>query len=258
MVDIIDLKLDVVSGCETGQMKINAVLFDMFDTLMMIERDHAFYSPSLKQAYVYVRERGVKTTFREFERAYVKARDALYAEADQKMEEPHFNLRIANALTQLGYSYPVSSDVVIGATNAFCEAFMKYVRVDEAAIASLKKLHGKYRLGIVSNFAIPECVTKLLNEYGLTELFDVIIVSGAVNKRKPSPEIYRKALDVLGVRAQNAVFVGDTADADIAGPKSIGMRTVYIERRAQEMPKDACPDQTIKTMSDLLPALERC
>lgn len=239
-------------------MKIKAILFDMFDTLMMIKRNHAFYNPSLRQAYAYVKERGVKTTFREFEKAYVEARDSLYAKADAKMEEPHFNLRIANALTKLGYSYSVSSDVVIGATNAFCEAFMKYVCVDEAAIASLRKLHGKYKLGIVSNFAIPECVTRLLDEHGLIELFDVIIVSGAVNKRKPSPEIYKKALDTLRVRAQNAVFVGDTADADIAGPKSIGMRTVYIERRAQEIPKDACPDQTIKTMSDLLPALERC
>jgi len=239
-------------------MKIKAILFDMFDTLMMIERNHAFYSPSLKQAYTYLKKRGVEASFREFEKAYVKSRDALYAEADPKMEEPHFNLRIANALKLLSYSYPVSSDIVIGATNAFCEAFMKYVRVDQNAIESVKKLHGKYKLGIVSNFAIPECVSKLLHEHGLVELFDVVIVSAAVNKRKPSPEIYKKALDILGISAKNAVFVGDTADADVAGPKSIGMKTIYIERRVQEMAKDACPDQTIKTMSDLLPAVERC
>jgi len=239
-------------------MKIEAVLFDMFDTLMIIERDHEFYSPSLKQAYAYIKKRGVKATLKEFAEAYMKARDALYAKADPEMEEPHFNLRIANALKHLGYSYPISSDVVIGATNAFCETFMNYVRVDYDAIESLRKLHGKYKLGIVSNFAIPECISKLLQKHGLTELFDVVVISGAVNKRKPSPEIFQKALNALGSDAEKAVFVGDTIDADIAGAKRVGMRTVYIERRMQETAEEACPDQTIKKMSDLLSALERC
>ena len=239
-------------------MKIEAVLFDMFDTLMMIERDHAFHNPSLKQAYEYIKKRGIKVTFEEFEKAYVKARDALYAEADPEMEEPHFNLRIAEALRHLGYNYPVSSDVVTGATNAFCEAFMNYVRIDADAVESLRKLRGKYKLGIVSNFAIPECIFKLLHKHGLAELFDVVIVSGAVNKRKPSPQIFKKALDALGIEADKAVFVGDTVDADIAGAKSAGMKAVYIERRVQETAEEACPDQTIKKLSDLSSALERC
>ena len=243
---------------EIERMKIEAVLFDMFDTLMMIERDHAFYSPSLKRVYEYLKERGVKVSFKEFEEAYVEARDALYATADPKMEEPHFNQRIANALRNLGYTFPVSSEIVVGATNAFCETFMDFVRVDDSAIESLRRLHGKYKLGIVSNFAIPECVYKLLQRHTLTELFDVVIVSGEVNKRKPSPEIFKKALVALGVKAQSAVFVGDTIDADIEGAKNAGMKTIYIERRVQQAAKAACPDQTIKTMSDLLPALERC
>lgn len=239
-------------------MKIKAVLFDMFDTLMMIERDHAFYSPSLKQTYEYLKERGVKTTFREFEKAYIDARDALYAEADPKMEEPHFNLRIANALRNLGYTYPVSSDIVVGATNAFCETFMGFVCVDDLAIESLRQLHGRYKLGIVSNFAIPECVSKLLQKHNLAELFDVVIVSGAVNKRKPSPEIFKKALDILEIDPEDAVFVGDTMEADIEGAKSAGMKTIYIERRMQQAAEDEGPNQIIKTMSDLLLALERC
>ncbi len=239
-------------------MTIAAILFDMFDTLMMIERDHAFYSPSLKKAYEYIRERGVEVAFKEFEKAYVEARDALYAEADPKMEEPHFNLRITKALNLLGYHYPVTSDIVTGATNAFCESFMNFVRLDDCAIESLKKIHGKYKLGIVSNFAIPECVHKLLQKHELTELFDVIIVSGAVNKRKPSPEIFEKALKILGTKAENAVFVGDTIDADIEGAKNAGMKTIYIERRMQQAAEAAKPDQIIKTMSDLLLALERC
>ncbi len=237
-------------------MQIKAVLFDMFDTLMMIEHDHAFYRPSLKRAYTFLFHNGVNVSFDVFNAAYVKARDALYAEADAQMEEPHFNLRIANALRSLGYDFDVSSNVVHGATCAFCEEFMRYVRIDEHARSVLEKLHGKYKLGIVSNFAIPECVLRLLERDGLTELFDVVVVSGAVNKRKPRPEIFQRALEKLGVDAESVVFVGDTVDADIQGPKSMGMKTIYVERRVQKEIENACPDQTIKSLSKVLDAIE--
>jgi len=238
-------------------MQIKAILFDMFDTLMMIEHDHAFYRPSLKSAHAFLVHNKVNVSFDVFNNAYVKARDALYAEADAQMEEPHFNLRIANALHSLGYDFDVSSDVVRGATRAFCEEFMRYVRIDEYARSVLEKLHGKYKLGIVSNFAIPECVFRLLERDGLVRFFAVVVVSGAVNKRKPRPEIFQRALEELGVDAESVVFVGDTLDADIKGPKSMGMKTIYIERRVQKEIRNTCPNQKIKSLSELLDAIER-
>jgi HAD superfamily hydrolase (TIGR01662 family) len=230
----------------------------MFDTLMLIVKDHEFYDYSLKRAHKFLVENGVAVEFAAFQNAYIKARDALYVEADARLEEPHFNLRISKALESLGYSFGVKSEVVAGATNAFCEGFMEYVRIDDQAKNALEKLHKRYKLGIVSNFAIPECVDKLLERHGLGRLFDVVVVSGAVNKRKPSPEIFERALEKLGVSAENAVFVGDTVDADIEGAKSAGMKAVFIERRPQKEVENACPDLTIKDLSELLAALERC
>ncbi len=52
------------------------------------------------------------------------------------------------------------------------------MRIDEYTERALRELHGKYKLGVVSNFAIPECVVKLLEVHGLDKLFDVVIVSG--------------------------------------------------------------------------------
>jgi putative hydrolase of the HAD superfamily len=239
-------------------MRIKAVLFDMFDTLMLIEHEHAFYNPSLRRAHEFLVQNGVNVSFDVFRDAYIEARDALYAEADARLGEPHFNLRVANALHSLGYDYDVSSEMVSGATLAFCEEFMNYVRIDENAEEVLRKLHGKYKLGIVSNFAIPECVSKLLEKHGLDVFFDAVVVSGAVNKRKPSPEIFQKALETLDVDAENTVFVGDTVDADIQGAKTVGMRTIFIERRAQKESERVCPDQTIRSLSDLSMALDHC
>ena len=238
-------------------MPIKAVLFDMFDTLMMIEHNHAFYSPSLKRAHKSLVQNGINVQFTVFNTAYVKARDALYAEADAQMEEPHFNLRIANTLHNLGYNFDASSEVVQGATLAFYEEFMRYVRIDEHARSVLETLHGKYKLGIVSNFAIPECVFKLLERDDLAGFFDVVVVSGAVNKRKPRPEIFQNALEKLGVDAKSTVFVGDTVDADIQGPRDMGMKTIYIERRKQKEIEETHPDNTIKSLNQLIEAIAR-
>jgi putative hydrolase of the HAD superfamily len=239
-------------------MPIKAVLFDMFDTLMLIEKNHEFYSPSLMRMYVFLNNNGMKVPFEKFNAAYIEARDCLYAKADLNFEEPHFNVRISEALKGLGYNYDNSSPLVASATGEFCEEFMKYVRIDKNAKAVLEGLHGKYKLGIISNFAIPECVYKLLRNDQLDRFFDVVVVSGAVNKRKPSPEIFKSTLRLLDVSATETIFVGDTIDADVEGPKAIGMKTIYIERRPQKASEKFCPDQTIKSLSELPLVIERC
>ena len=114
----------------------------------------------------------------------------------------------------------------------------------------------KYELGIVSNFAIPECVVKLLQENEIENLFSVVIISGDINKRKPSPEIFETALNSLKVTGSEAVFVGDTLDTDIRGASEVGMKTIFIERRIQKEKETIHPDITIKSLKELLLKIE--
>jgi putative hydrolase of the HAD superfamily len=236
-------------------MPIKAVLFDMFDTLMLIEKDHEFYSPSIRRMYHYLYKQGIDVPFERFEQTYICERDKLFAEANLTFEEPHFNVRVAATLRALGYNHNVSSQVVGSATSEFYEEFIKYVKIDPDTQTTLKTLHKKYRLGMVSNFAIPECVFKLLKEGGVDTLFDVIVISGSVNRRKPHEEIFRRALKLMNLSSAEAVFVGDTIDADIEGAKAVGMKAVYIERRVQRESKFK-PDRTIKRLSELPGVLE--
>lgn len=237
-------------------MPIKAVLFDMFDTLMIIEQDHAFYSPAVKSMHRYLQENGVHTSFAAFRDAYIKARDALYEEADLNMTEPHFNFRVKNALLTLGYTKEAESSLVQGATDAFCREFMNYVCLDENAKDALEQLHLKYRLGIVSNFAVPECVMRLLERQDLAGLFEVVVVSAAVNMRKPCMGIFEYALNRLGLEPSEVAFVGDTVEADIKGAQTVGMKTVYIERRPQKEIETTKPDQIITNLSELPTALQ--
>jgi putative hydrolase of the HAD superfamily len=238
-------------------MPVKAILFDMFDTLMMIRKNHDFYSPSLMRMYKFLFENGVNVPLEKFQEAYDNARDELYAVADPNLEEPHFNVRLALTLKKLGYSHDANSPFVVSASSVFCDSFMTFVQLDEDAEPLLRSLYGKYKLAIVSNYAIPECLCELLKTYDLNTLFDAVIVSGAVNKRKPSPEIFNRTLNELGVVAYETVFVGDTMDADIEGPKAVGMKTVYVKRREEKQAKNIRPDATITRLAELPMVLQR-
>jgi FMN phosphatase YigB (HAD superfamily) len=239
-------------------MQVEAVLFDLFDTLLLLESQEAYYTPSLRKLHEFLVKNGVNVSFEDFSRVYFEVRDKFYSESRESLEEPHFNVRVLQTLQRLGYSFDVSDSVVVGATVAFAAEFMRYVSLDTDAFDVLQKLYGKYKLGVISNFAIPECGWKLLDKFGLKRFFDVVVISGEVNRRKPSPEIFERALKILGVEASKTVFVGDMLDLDVMGPKKVGMKTVFIERRPVEHSVDVNPDYVIKSLNELLALLADC
>lgn len=89
-------------------------------------------------------------------------------------------------------------------------------------------LKNKYKLGIVTN--IPRLnATTVLDKFGLTDFFDVIMTIEDVNRQKPDPEIIFKACNMLGCKPENTVLVGDTESDVIAGKQAgcivIGLAT---------------------------------
>jgi putative hydrolase of the HAD superfamily len=237
-------------------MLIKAVLFDMFDTLALIDNNYEFYNHAIERMHKYITIQGVNVDYKRFHRAYNEARDELYIEADKTLDEPHFNQRVQNALQKVGFSFDIEDSTIRGAVEEFCQEFLNHVTIDENATAVLQKLHGNYKLGVVSNFAIPEGVYKPLKTSKLEKFFDVIIVSVEVNKRKPSPEIFQTALKKIEVVAEDAVFIGDTADADVAGAHAIGMKAIYIKRRFEQAIEEFTPDIIIESLAQLPDALK--
>jgi len=246
-------------------LQVKAVLFDLFDTLLLVEGGEAFYTPCLQRLHKFLTENGcVDVSFKEFRKVYFEVRDALYAEANKNLEEPHFNIRVWKTLQRLGYDYSLSDTTIVKATECFAEEFTNYVRPDKDAVSVLQWLYGKYKLGIVSNFAIPECIWKLLGQYNLKKFFDVVVISAEVNKRKPSPEIFQKALKSLDAAPSEAVFVGDTPSMDIEGAKRAGMKAILILRRtsATDTAKPANtilkPDAMVKSLKELPKIIGDC
>ena len=110
------------------------------------------------------------------------------------------------------------------------------------------------KLGLVSNAFDPAWLLhRDLELMGLAERLDVAVFSSEVGLRKPHPAIFERALEAVGVPAENALFVGDRTFEDVRGAAELGMTTVQaLWFRADEHPDGAEPDYQAFTQLDVL------
>jgi putative hydrolase of the HAD superfamily len=75
-------------------------------------------------------------------------------------------------------------------------------------------------------------LAELLEEIGLAPLFDAIVDSGRVGIAKPDPRIFAHTLDVLRVRPEVIVHVGDSWAADVEGALASGWNAIWYRSRS--------------------------
>lgn len=85
----------------------------------------------------------------------------------------------------------------------------------------------------------------LRGKFDLDKLFDVKIVSGEVGLRKPMPEIYLLAVEKLGVKPEDCVFVDDQ-DRNLIAAQALGIKTVSFR-----------PDGQVRDFDELVEVLEK-
>lgn len=84
------------------------------------------------------------------------------------------------------------------------------------------------RAAVVSNW---DCsLGSVLEDLGLGGLLNVVVTSAQAGASKPDPAIFEFALQEVRCSAENALFVGDSPETDIAGARSAGLRAVLIDR----------------------------
>jgi HAD superfamily hydrolase (TIGR01509 family) len=108
-------------------------------------------------------------------------------------------------------------------------------------------------IAIVSN--CDHSTRPVVERLGLVEEADAVILSFEIGAAKPSPVIYRAALERLGVESAHALFVDDQA-AYCDGAAALGIQTALIAR------KDAGPAEGVsepgghRVITDLRALLE--
>ena len=84
------------------------------------------------------------------------------------------------------------------------------------------------RLGLISNASTDE--VSAWSDSPLSRLFEQAVFSCHCGLCKPQPEIYHHALQQMGVKVSEALFVGDGGSEEHRGAAGVGMDNVLITR----------------------------
>jgi phosphoserine phosphatase len=127
--------------------------------------------------------------------------------------------------------------------------------VYEETFAVLDKLKGSFKLLLLTNGSPDLQREKLAGVPDIVPYFDHIVISGEFGKGKPSADIFRHALERLGIEPEHGIMVGDKLTTDILGANTIGMTSVWINRHGMKRNDEIIPAHEIKHLEELLPLL---
>ncbi|MEM3641581.1 MAG: HAD family hydrolase [Candidatus Bathyarchaeia archaeon] len=216
-------------------LSIKAVMFDFIGTLVNVKG----YSLEISKMKLYnsIVDASFKVSKEDFLAAYSQAHEKYRVIRYQKLIEVTNAIWISEALNSLGFKTNPEDTRIKTAVNIFFEDYLKSFRLRKCAKQTLETLAENYKLGLISNFTYAPVIYAGLRRVGISNFFDVILVSDAFGWRKPHARIFEEALKRLGIRAEEALYVGDSPEEDIKGAKQLGIKTVFFASRLKSFSK---------------------
>ncbi len=211
--------------------EITALIFDLDDTLWdvgsVIQRAEQAMMRLLSERYPRVMEMHTLESMR-----HLRARMALEHPA---MRHDFTWLRTQALLVharEAGYPDSMASE----AFEVFYRVRNEVVPYDDV-LPALEWLSGRYRLFAISNGNAD------LRAIGLAQYFERSLAARDAGMLKPDPRIFAMLLDASGVRATEAMHIGDDPNADIEGAHRAGIRPVWVNRHGLEWPDELRPPE---------------
>jgi putative hydrolase of the HAD superfamily len=192
---------------------IKAVIFDLDNTLVDFM---AMKRQAIGAAINAMIDAGLNLSHEE-----IKARiDTIYEERGMEFQSV-FDQLLYDVFNKVDYK--ILSAGVISYRRAREAALVPYPHVYMTLMELLKR---GLRLAVVSDAPGREAWLRLcyLNFH---HIFHAVVTFDDTGERKPNPGPFRKALELLNVKPDEALMIGDWAERDIVGASNIGMKTVF-------------------------------
>lgn len=248
----------------TNTMMLKAVLFDLDDTLLDWSGFKSDWSTMEMQhlggVYDYINaEVHPLDNFEAFMHEFRVLTSQAWQAARTSLRAPNLGLVLVEAANALGVPRErLDPRRCLEAYNWGAVAgTAMFPEVPEV----LRLLHETgIKIGIVTNAYQPMWIRDVeIKQHGLLDYFPACRISAAdVGYLKPHPSIFQTALDCLGTRPHETVFVGDDPEADIAGAQAAGLQAVLrISRRQPSGYSDRIvPGARINSLIELPPILD--
>jgi 2-haloalkanoic acid dehalogenase type II len=229
-----------------------AVLFDLGGTLY----DYMTLEPAERESLLELaRQAGVDAEEAAVLRAHRNAlRRAFYTYLPQRfyLHRDLFRDALVGMLEELGA--PIDAESLDEHRARQWARHARVFALREGTVETLQALRARgLHLGIVSNIDDDQ-LRHLVRLSQLDDYVDDILSSETAGSCKPDPAIFEEALRRAGCRPEEALFIGDTLQQDVAGANRVGLRSVLLWHRPDREPPDTepRPDHVIRRIPEVL------
>jgi epoxide hydrolase-like predicted phosphatase len=198
-------------------MSIRAVFIDFGGVILRTEEK----GPRMRQA-----ER-LGMTSRDLEKIIFESESSQRASTGEIPEEAHWQA-VAKAL---GVSRQESDKITA--------EFFSGDRADATLLEFLRSLRPERKVGLISNAW--SGLRAFITSQRFEDVFDEMIISAEIGLMKPDPRIYHLALEKLGVRPEESVFLDDVL-VNVEAARSLGMTGIHFTQ----------PDKALDELKQLL------
>ncbi len=226
--------------------RLRAVLFDLDNTLVDFMR--------LKRVGADAAARAMLNAGADFPFGPDEAGDILFGEYLEDIEGNDVFERFVrtNHQQKIGLSSHAVDRITAAAVNAYLRAKLLHTEPYRGVRRTLVELVRQgVRLGVVTDAPRFKAYQRL-EAANLLEFFDFVVSLSDHGERKPAERPFRTALELLGMRPAEVLFVGDWPEKDMAGARAVGMATAWARygRAAHALPVVA--DHLLDSVEELI------
>jgi FMN phosphatase YigB (HAD superfamily) len=246
------------------------VIFDLFDTIVnfnfrrlpSVELTGIRSRTTSREVYAVFAAYYPDISFEEFYPYFVDSyhrfQDMKHAEYKEYPNRVRFELMLRNMNIPADSDADHAADAMVTAHMEGLARAVEFPEENESALESVKSKG--YRMAVISNFDYAPTAYSLIEKFRIGRFFEKIVISEEVGWRKPKPVIFTTAIELLGIRPEEALYVGDNFSADICGAKGVGMDAVWLNsKKESEEGLKPEPDfiiQSFPDIADILPSLK--
>ena len=215
-------------------MVIKAIYFDFDDTL----GDRSYYS--------YMQYKELVETFVHVEDLYEK--EAMIQDLilfDERGNQPKDRVK-----ELFENKYNVSIDIE-DFREWWIQREYRFTKLFDSSREVLETLRSQgYKIGIITN-GDSDIQRRKIHIAGIEDLLDCVVVSGDYKVSKPDVKLFEKALELLDVKPNEAIMVGDMFYSDMLGAHHAGMHTIWLSKR-EYTDENICMIRDIKEVLEVI------
>ena len=203
--------------------------------------------------------------FMAMKRQAIDAAIDAMVDAGLELSTEEIRARVDAIYKERGIEYQqVFDDLIYGIfqkadNRVLASGVVAYRRAREAALkpyphvtATLMELIRRgVKLAVLSDAPSREAWLRLCF-IGFHHIFSTAVTFDDTGERKPSEKPFRKVLELLDVKPEEALMVGDWPERDIVGAKAVGMKTAFARYGDTFGTTDHGADYELRVISDLL------